>query len=283
MLTGVLLDRRIWAGVLVASLVVGQAVPAHADDSIGSVDCGSNPNSPGCDLTARTPGRPGANSERPPSTTSGDSGGSDSAGSDSDCTYDPADSQAPPPAGTADGTWYSQVCPSTDSEPGSVTLRAWLRAVPAPTPAELARQASARLALPALVISLNPAPPRAQLVALPTWVWVNPGSWHPRSATASVPNLSITATATPVALVVSPGDGSLVTCRGPGTAWAFDRDPNTASPTCGHTYTKPGRFTLTATATWTVTWAGGGQNGNVPDLVTTTTQMVTVVEAQALN
>jgi hypothetical protein len=130
---------------------------------------------------------------------------------------------------------------------------------------------------------VNPAPPAVQIVYLPTWVWLDESSWGSRSATASVPGLSITATATASRLVLTTGDGTTVTCTDHGTAWASGMNADGPSPTCGHTYTRPGSFTLTATVTWTVTWAGGGQTGAVPDLVTTAAQTVGVTEAQALN
>ena len=176
-----------------------------------------------------------------------------------------------------------RVCPGVNGGPDSVSLPVWLQTVPAVNPAVLARQAVAHLGLPLPVIRLNPTPPAAQIVYLPTWIWLDASSWGSRSATASVPGLSVTATATAVGLVVTTGDGASVTCPGPGTAWVSGMDANASSPTCGHTYTRPGTFTLTATVTWTVTWVGGGQSGTVPDLVTTATQPVAVTEAQALN
>jgi hypothetical protein len=149
-------------------------------------------------------------------------------------------------------------------------------------PATLAASAVKELRLPLPAIRVNPAPPAAQLVYLPTWLWVDAESWGALSATASVPSLSVTATATPIRLVISTGDGATVSCTGPGTAWATGRDPDTASPDCGHTYLQPGSHAVTATVTWRVSWVGGGQTGTVPDLTTTSTITLTVIESPAL-
>ncbi|MFI5831982.1 hypothetical protein ACIA6C_32805 [Streptomyces sp. NPDC051578] len=69
------------------------------------------------------------------------------------------------------------------------------------------------------------------------------------------------------------GDGTTVTCSGPGTPYAAARGM-TPSPDCGHRYsaTSAGqsgaRYQGTATATWTVNWAvtGGGQSGQLTEV-----------------
>src|SRR5262249_17095095 len=147
----------------------------------------------------------------------------------------------------------------------------------------VAADAAKNLRLPLPAIRVNPAPPAAQLVFLPTWLWLDGSSWGPRSATASVPGLSVTATARPAKLVFSTGDGASVSCPGPGTGWSEGKNPDAASPDCGHTYTRPGSYSLTATVTWQVSWAGGGQTGTVPDLTTTSTITLNVTDSQALN
>jgi hypothetical protein len=149
----------------------------------------------------------------------------------------------------------------------------------------LAQEAVSRLDLPTPAIRLSPALPAPQIVFLPMWVWLDADSWDSRSATASVPGLSVTATATAQKLVLSPGDGATVICNGRGTEWTAGTDPAAAS-TCGHTYTTlppRGVFTLRATVTWSVAWAGGGATGTVPDLTTTAAVDLEVREVGALN
>ncbi|MBI1759245.1 MAG: hypothetical protein HYR62_08480 [Actinobacteria bacterium] len=166
----------------------------------------------------------------------------------------------------------------------------WLPDAAAPvSPAALAQEAVSRLRLPTPVIRLNPAPPAPQLVFVPTWLWLDPSVWRPVAATASVPGLSVTATATPVRAVWVTGDGATVTCTGAGTPWRVGGDPSAASPSCGHTYRtssarQPGGvFPVRVSVTWAVSWRGGGSAGGVPDLVTTGVVAVRVVQSNAVN
>jgi hypothetical protein len=84
------------------------------------------------------------------------------------------------------------------------------------------------------------------------------------------------------------GDGSTVTCSGPGIAYASGDDPASSSPTCGHTFQtssagQPGAaFTVTVTESWSVTWSGAGASGTFPDLATTAQVQIRVGESQAL-
>ena len=94
---------------------------------------------------------------------------------------------------------------------------------------QLAQQAARSLVLPPPAIRLNPSPPAAQLIHVPTWLWLDPSSWGSRTATASVPGMSVTATAVPVSVRWSTGDGGGVTCQGAGTPWTGG-DPMAASP-----------------------------------------------------
>jgi hypothetical protein len=99
--------------------------------------------------------------------------------------------------------------------------------------------------------------------------------------------VSVTATAEPVAVVWSMVDGGMVTCTRPGTPVPAGADPKTASPDCGYTYhhrsldEPSGRFTVTATVRWDVTWTGAGQTGASPGPTTSTLQ-ARVIDIPAL-
>ena len=84
-------------------------------------------------------------------------------------------------------------------------------------------------------IGMTPDPGRAGLVGVPVWLWtaVMPTTWGPNSATASVPGLSVTATAQASKIVWDMGDGIKVTCANPGTAYYTG---GVESPTCEHIY-----------------------------------------------
>jgi hypothetical protein len=259
----------------------------------GHVDCSQDPTNPLCQVTAGTPGWPSDPG-------SGGSGGGgqvschDSNGAAAPC-YDPVlgwmggdgcyykrvDANNPPPGAVQPGAWYRVTCGNT----GNVV---WMADGQAPGPALLGQQAVRLLMLPSPLIRTNPSVAGQVLVQVPVWLWLDAASWGTRSATASVPGISVTATATPTSVDWSPGDGSSLTCRGPGTAWKAGDNPAAASPTCGHTYRTSSAgaagqtFTLSATTMWRVSWAGAGQSGTVPDLQTTARVDIAVAESQAV-
>jgi hypothetical protein len=158
-----------------------------------------------------------------------------------------------------------------------------------PSPAVLAQQAVSRLTLPSPQIDASPSTNADQLVGLPTWFWLDTAGWRPTTATAAVPGESVTATATPTSVTWKFGDGTTLDCQGPGTPYVAADLPDAPSPTCGHTYAissagQPGNaFTVTATVSWSVNWAGGGQAGIVPALQNTATSVLRVADVQSLN
>lgn len=157
-----------------------------------------------------------------------------------------------------------------------------------PSAGELGGRAVEELRLPSPVIRLSPSEDAVQMVRVPTWLWVERGVWEPVAETVSVPGLSVTATARPVRVVWSMGDGGQVVCDGPGTPYSEAFGPEAVSPDCGYTYSRSsvnepeGTFTVSAAVTWDVAWEGGGESGLVPGLVTVDEAVVTVDEIQAL-
>ena len=155
------------------------------------------------------------------------------------------------------------------------------------SPAVLAQTAVKHLALLSPLIEASPPVGVDQLVNVPTWLWLA-GPWNPVQATATVPGVSVTATAVPQLVTWRMGDGSVVVCHGPGTPFGSGDNPAAPSPTCGHTYRESsasapgGVFTVTATITWNVTWAGGGGNGAFGGLTTTAAVQMPVAESQAI-
>ncbi len=234
-----------------------------------------------------------------------------------DCSYvrsdyqPPADSPQPvlyrPPAGgdlvvrpavfatqpgQGPGAWYVYRCAANGVRDTLYRAPVWipdaapgLRA-PAPDPAALAEQARSQLRLAGPAIDRNPV--GDQLVGLPTWLWLDPAGWTQASATAAAGGVSVTAVATPVAVVWSLGDGGTVTCTGPGTPFPPGSDPKSASPDCGHTYRNRsldapgGTYSVTATVRWDVAWAGAGQTGVFPGLTTVSAAQVRVIDVPAL-
>jgi len=159
-----------------------------------------------------------------------------------------------------------------------------------PAPVTLARAAESELNLPSPVIRSSPAAGALQLTQLPVWLWMTGPGWQPQVRTAAVPGEAVTATAAPVAAAWQMGDGSTVTCHGPGTPYTAGDDPAAPSPTCGHTYTQSsagqpeGAYPVRVTIDWDITWRGtGGAAGALPPLFTVATAGMRVAQSQALN
>jgi len=149
----------------------------------------------------------------------------------------------------------------------------------------LAQQAIALMGLRAINIGIVPEPRSGSvgIIGMPTWMWAqNPSqsTWGPITKSASAAGSTVTATAKVDRVVWAMGDGSTVACTGPGTAYQ-DSFGKKTSPTCGYTYTRQGTYTVRATSSWTVQWAGVGQSGTIPLNFTQTTN-ITMGEAQVL-
>lgn len=285
------------AGVVLAAVFVSAPAAFAADQPGGGVTCGDYI----CEVEADAPARPGAGSGSgvgsEPQGGSGEDGGGNSPWT---CTYELV--SPPPPASSldwaghtpGDGAVYEQTCRYLDSG-NSVVRMVWLADPPpaaaAVDPAELAQRAvdSMKLAGPDI------ASPRAAgryLVGMPMWMWVNqsPTTYGPNTASASAGGMTVTATAKVAKIVWKMGDGTVVTCTGPGTPYTAAAGM-TDSPTCGHTYTRTStdqtqrRYQVTATSTWAIDWqvtAGGGQAGQLTETRQTQIQ-VPVGELQVVN
>jgi len=159
-----------------------------------------------------------------------------------------------------------------------------------PAPGALAALAVRLLRIPAPVIRSSPSVNTLQLTRFPTWLWIDPAIWKPVSQTAAVPGERVTATATPVSVSWSMGDGTTVVCSGPGTPYSSRFSPASQSPDCGYTYQtssagKPnGAFPARVMITWNITYtATAGPGGTLPPLFTTAATAFRVAESQAIN
>ena len=203
----------------------------------------------------------------------------------------------PPPAddpvwrGNSTGAVYLMTCPGIGGTGGGWVWRATPPAgfgAAGLTPAQLAEQAVELLGLEGPRIGIAPPPGTTGLVGVPVWLWteVTPTTWGPASATATVPGLSVTATARAQQIVWSMGDGTSVTCTDPGTPYS-ESWGGRQSPTCGHIYSRSSagqpedRYPVTATTTWQVAWTSGGESG-VLTVVRASTTTVSIGELQVL-
>lgn len=271
--------------VLAASgvLIVMSGAVARADDWWGTVDCGQNPY-PGCELAA---GYSGGVTSGPDGTTETVNGNGAAPYDGPACRHVPVDYVDPVQQPAGPGRWVFVLCSPDGKDPWSHGP-VWIpdgADIPMLSPEQVAQIARERLRLPTPVIAASPA--GDQLVNLPTWLWLA-GSWQAVSATASVPGVSVTATAVPISVTWSMGDGGTVTCTGPGTSYATSADPASASPDCGYTYRTSSAsqrgetFEVTATVDWTATWSGAGESGAFPTMTTSATVAFRVAESQAV-
>lgn len=101
-------------------------------------------------------------------------------------------------------------------------------------------------------------------VGYPIWLFADGGTIEPRTVTESAGGMSVRISIKVDEITWSMGDGHTKTC-GVGTRWRKGAvEPATPSPTCGYVYEKKGKYTVTATTHWTISWAAGGQNGTIP-------------------
>jgi hypothetical protein len=186
-----------------------------------------------------------------------------------------------PPAGDpswrghepGDGAIYSCYQPQTD-----LMINIWSQNPPPGsgggiTPGEVAQLAIEQMQLRAIDVGIAP---RAQqgsvgVVGMPVWMWVDRPSqstFGPISRTASAGGLTVTATARIERITWSMGDGRSEVCTTPGTPYKPSYGAK-RSPDCGHVYEQSSghepdnTYTVTATSSWVVTWAGAGQSGTI--------------------
>ncbi|WP_432164124.1 ATP/GTP-binding protein [Streptomyces tendae] len=288
-----MLRRAAAAAVVLAGVL---APVAHAESDGSGICSGTSMYVKVCAEDSST--RPGTGG---PDDSKGGSAGAASAGNSDapKCTYTLLDPQ-PPDTNLAvregkkqggKGAAYRVVCPET----GRIGV-VWIPegadpAAPAIDPEVLAQRAvdSMKLTGP------DVASPRADgryTVGVPMWLWVRQGetTYGPATASASAGAVTVTATAKVTSIRWTMGDGTTVTCAGPGTPYRGS-ERMVDSPDCGHRYTRtssgqPGeRFSFAVTSTWTVDWAvtGGGADFGEFTEIRTSTVGVRVGEVQVLN
>jgi hypothetical protein len=281
------------AAIVSAAAVCIAVLPRAAQAGPLGPDCSDDADT--CEVEVEVPGVPGG-SDGGGSGEGGTGGNGDDgdAGADAggltDCTSSIVDTKADshPLAGSRpEGGVYVLVVETCTTPSGStVQTGEWLEqgadGQMQIRPEVLAQRAVDRLSLPRPV--MNTSPDSKQLVMLPVWLAVTEASWEQQSASASVPGLTVTATATPVSASWSMGNGDTAECMVPGTPWTPAAGETEASPDCGYVYEQASEADLEVTVTviWQVRWAGGGESGSVPDMTTTATTSWPVIESQSL-
>ncbi|MEU1932611.1 ATP/GTP-binding protein [[Kitasatospora] papulosa] len=279
------------------ALVAVLAPAAHADgQTVGSDGCrGSMLSVTVCAADTSGSSSSSGSSGGTPAAAAPAASGGDSKPTDK-CSYDRVD--PPPPAGhqawrghdPADGSVYKVVC---DSARGGVVFLPNGQdspAAPMIDPETVARRAAASMRLEPPKVA-SPRAAGTYVVGMPMWMWVTPSPSTFGSATASATagGVTVTASAKVTRVRWAMGDGTTVTCRGPGTPYRQSRG-KAMSPDCGHLYERPsyeqpgGRFKGTATAAWTVTWTAPALDDGGTFTETRTTPFTAAVhEVQVVN
>ncbi|MHB1713020.1 MAG: hypothetical protein ACYCV7_16790, partial [Acidimicrobiales bacterium] len=283
------------AALVVASVTLSVARPAlaYADAtssasggtiSVGASSSAGSGGSPGASTTGNVPPAPGSGGTAPV------------------CVSTPltlVDSLGPPAGVTGPGGWYTMTCTSAGV---STTVNGWVSnapapsAVPAVSPHAVALQAENSLQLPSPSVHFDP--PAFSVVNVRTWVWLSPAMWHAYTVSASAGSVTATATATPVSSVWNFGDGTTLTCAGPGTPYRTDLPASGQRTSCAHTYAvssmgqpspdgnpNDAAFRVTATVTWLVSWTAQGApgGGSLPSLTTVSSANLRVEQVESVN
>jgi hypothetical protein len=133
----------------------------------------------------------------------------------------------------------------------------------APAPAVIAQEAIKALDLRGPHVDLSAR--GSTFVGAPVWLWIDRGAQFTgplsTTATAGAAQVTVTGMLTAVEWDLGP-PGAHVNCAGPGTPWTGQAG---SSPDCGYTYSErslpertngTGRWPVTATSVWQVTWTG---------------------------
>ncbi|MFE7112890.1 ATP/GTP-binding protein [Streptomyces sp. NPDC057600] len=197
---------------------------AGMDVTVCASDDTTTPGSSGSAETGTKPVRAGGKKPTPPP-----------------CTYTKLNPQPPKnnlgwDGHTAkDGAVYQVHCP--DSGRVGVTFVPNGTAGPAaPTidPEVVARRAADAMKLTGPKVA-SPRAAGRYVVGMPMWMWVTRSTSSYGPATATAGGVTVTATAKVSTIRWDMGDGTAITCTGPGTPYSADRG-KALSPDCGHRY-----------------------------------------------
>ncbi|MFG3319921.1 hypothetical protein ACGF3J_17955 [Streptomyces sp. NPDC048171] len=166
----------------------------------------------------------------------------------------------------------------------------------APDPETLAAYAYDQIDVPKTEVELKPQ--TKSTVNLPTWVWLDKGTFKDVKVRAELPNTGLWAetTAKPVALHLEPGTADAETFPASGDCeinadgsigMPYAKGKADETPPCGIRYLRASNgepYQLKASITWEISWEGtGGATGDLPDGTFETTQDMNVQEIQSIN
>ena len=298
-------SRQRWTAAVAAAAVGMGALGLVSSDRAGADSSGAGSGGGTVSVGASSgSGSGGASGGSSGGSGSGGSGGGGSSGASPwTCTYTYLtlnNEGGFPNGGPTPGAWYSVTC--VDVAAGAqVTQTVWITgpqptSAPAVDPRALALQAENSMTLPAPGIRLDPA--GTSVVGLGTWFWIDPTVWHNYTVSATAGTVSATAVARPIAVRWTTGDGSVVTCAGPGTAYDPGMPASWQTTQCAYTYRNTsigqptldgnpdnGTYVVSATIQWDVSWSSTGVAGGgaLPTLSTSSAALLRVVQIESVN
>lgn len=167
----------------------------------------------------------------------------------------------------------------------------------APTPKTLAEYAYDKVKIPETDIELKPQ--AKSTVNLPTWVWLDKGTFKDVKVRAALPKTDLWAetTAKPKSLHLEPGTDDAETFPASGECainddgsigTPYQKGDSKEEPPCGIKYlraTDGEPYQLKASVTWEISWQGSDNDGvhAMPDGTFETTQEMNVQEVQSIN
>lgn len=143
-----------------------------------------------------------------------------------------------------------------------------------------------RLSPPKPMITPSPEVNRWKMAAVgyPLWLSVG-GDTHPPAVSDAVADVHVSLKADVDRVVFTMGDRHSVTCTRVTTRWNRSIPAGQESPACGYTYQQPslpkGKYTVTATTHWSVSWSTSADSG-VIDFVQSSSTQLPVGELQVL-
>jgi hypothetical protein len=154
-------------------------------------------------------------------------------------------------------------------------------------PRALALEALDSVQIDPPAIRTSPSQDGQLFVQVRTWLWIDGDWWHGYEATATAGRVWSKVVAQPVSVTWQLGDGTALTCSGPGTAWTPGAPEDGTD--CSHVYrrssasTAGGTFQLSASVRLSVSWTSNAPfGGTLPAIDRPSSLEVEVGEIQAI-
>lgn len=147
------------------------------------------------------------------------------------------------------------------------------------------------LELPRVNARMAPVPTGDIVVGVPVHLWLDDPQWETQTKQMWIDGTRVDLQAVPRTIEWDMGDGTVITCDGPGTPFDPSRAASDQRPVCGYTYqstslhgARDQRFRVIARSVWHLQWwaSNSALPSDLGDVVLEQPFSVRVIEAQAL-